>query len=160
MSSGVAHAARHPRASSRTLGQKPRRSGKPAPSVARCGAPEGSHGTNASGRYVESMTERVPGESARRAIALAAHRPARRPRGEHSSNDECSLIPCVGGRVPLPSFVDRRPRDVVEALEARGHAVDVSGRRWSSAQSIVIDPETGVMSGGSDPRADGEAAAY
>ncbi len=51
-------------------------------------------------------------------------------------------------------------RDVVEALEARGHTVDVSGRRWSSAQSIVIDPETGVMFGGSDPRADGEAVGY
>jgi gamma-glutamyltranspeptidase/glutathione hydrolase len=52
------------------------------------------------------------------------------------------------------------PRDVVEALEARGHTVDVSGRRWSSAQSIVIDPDTGLMTGGSDPRADGEAVGY
>ena len=51
-------------------------------------------------------------------------------------------------------------RDVVEALEARGHTVDISGRHWSSAQSIVIDPESGLMTGGSDPRADGEAAGW
>jgi gamma-glutamyltranspeptidase/glutathione hydrolase len=51
-------------------------------------------------------------------------------------------------------------KDVVRALEARGHTVDISGRRWSSAQSIVIDPETGLITGGSDPRADGEAVPY
>ncbi|MFT5441283.1 MAG: gamma-glutamyltranspeptidase/glutathione hydrolase, partial [Myxococcota bacterium] len=50
--------------------------------------------------------------------------------------------------------------DVVGALEARGHEIDQSGRRWSSAQSILIDPETGLITGGSDPRADGEAAGY
>ncbi|MCP5039871.1 MAG: gamma-glutamyltransferase [bacterium] len=52
------------------------------------------------------------------------------------------------------------PRDVVDALEARGHTVDVSDRHWSSAQSILIDPDTGLMTGGSDPRADGVAAPY
>jgi gamma-glutamyltranspeptidase/glutathione hydrolase len=50
--------------------------------------------------------------------------------------------------------------DVVGALEARGHEIDQSGRRWSSAQSILIDPETGLITGGSDPRADGEAAGF
>ncbi|MCP5043172.1 MAG: gamma-glutamyltransferase, partial [bacterium] len=52
------------------------------------------------------------------------------------------------------------PQDVVDALEARGHTVDVSQRHWSSAQSILIDPDTGLMTGGSDPRADGVAAPY
>ncbi len=58
------------------------------------------------------------------------------------------------------------PADVVDALRARGHNVEVSDRRWSSAQSIVI--EGGVdgegserlITGGSDPRADGVALPY
>ena len=33
------------------------------------------------------------------------------------------------------------PGDVVRALERRGHRVAISERHWSSAQSIVIDPE-------------------
>jgi len=48
-------------------------------------------------------------------------------------------------------------RDVVEALEARGHRVEVSPRNWSSAQAIVVDPESGRHTGGSDPRSDGLA---
>jgi len=48
-------------------------------------------------------------------------------------------------------------RDVVEALEARGHEVQVSERNWSSAQAIVVDPESGRHYGGSDPRSDGLA---
>jgi gamma-glutamyltranspeptidase/glutathione hydrolase len=54
--------------------------------------------------------------------------------------------------------------DVVDALKARGHEVDVSGRRWSSAQSIVVDVDADgsglFMTGGSDPRADGAAIPY
>jgi gamma-glutamyltranspeptidase/glutathione hydrolase len=54
--------------------------------------------------------------------------------------------------------------DVIDALEARGHEVDVSGRRWSSAQSIVIevdaDGEGSLLTGGSDPRSDGAAVPY
>jgi gamma-glutamyltranspeptidase/glutathione hydrolase len=50
--------------------------------------------------------------------------------------------------------------DVVTALEARGHTVSQSDRRWSSAQAIVIDLETGRMTGGSDPRSDGQAMPY
>ena len=52
------------------------------------------------------------------------------------------------------------PADVVEALRARGHEVDHSTRHWSSAESIVIDPETGVHYGGRDPRRDGLALGY
>ncbi len=52
------------------------------------------------------------------------------------------------------------PRDVVEALRARGHTVEVSERNWSSAQSIVIDPETGLHQGASDPRSDGLALGF
>jgi gamma-glutamyltranspeptidase/glutathione hydrolase len=50
------------------------------------------------------------------------------------------------------------PASLVESLRGRGHQVAVSERTWSSAQSIVVDPATGVASGGSDPRGDGAAA--
>lgn len=52
------------------------------------------------------------------------------------------------------------PRDVVEALRARGHSVEVSEREWSSAQAIVVDREHGWQLGGSDPRSDGLALGY
>ena len=63
--------------------------------------------------------------------------------------------------VPDKLFLEPEfPKDVVRALEARGHTVEISGRHWSSAQSIVIDTESGLMTGGSDPRADGAAVPY
>jgi len=63
--------------------------------------------------------------------------------------------------IPDKLFVEPEfPADVVDALEARGHSVAVSKRHWSSAQSIVVDLQTGVMTGGSDPRSDGEAVPY
>ena len=49
------------------------------------------------------------------------------------------------------------PDDVVEALRARGHNVEVSDWDWSVAEVIAIDPETGVHTGGSDPRSQGLA---
>jgi len=49
------------------------------------------------------------------------------------------------------------PADVVDALRARGHTVDVQSRHWSAAEAIVIDPASGLHYGGSDPRTDGGA---
>jgi len=49
-------------------------------------------------------------------------------------------------------------RDVLRALERRGHNVEVSERNWSAAEAIVVDPETRWHYGGSDPRRDGLAA--
>ena len=49
------------------------------------------------------------------------------------------------------------PRDVREGLAARGHAVEVAGRHWSSVQAIAVDLETGDHWGASDPRSDGLA---
>jgi gamma-glutamyltranspeptidase/glutathione hydrolase len=46
---------------------------------------------------------------------------------------------------------------VVVALEARGHEVERTTRRWSAAEVIVVDPATGLHLGGSDPRTDGGA---
>lgn len=60
--------------------------------------------------------------------------------------------------VPDKLFVEPEvPKDVRDALSERGHNVVVSERHWSSAQAIVIDPETGWHWGGSDPRSDGLA---
>jgi len=47
--------------------------------------------------------------------------------------------------------------EVIRALEARGHEVELSRRHWSAAEVIVVDSETGVHYGGADPRTDGEA---
>ncbi len=49
------------------------------------------------------------------------------------------------------------PEDVREGLERRGHVLEISPRNWSSSQSIVVDPATGLHTGGSDPRSDGLA---
>jgi len=60
--------------------------------------------------------------------------------------------------VPDTLTVERAmPRDVIEGLKRRGHQVEVSPRDWSSVQTIVIDPATGLHLGGSDPRSDGLA---
>lgn len=47
--------------------------------------------------------------------------------------------------------------DVIEALRARGHTVEVSEREWSNAQAVRVDPDTGRHYGASDPRGDGLA---
>lgn len=47
--------------------------------------------------------------------------------------------------------------EVVAALEARGHEVERTARRWSAAEVIVVDPATRLHLGGSDPRTDGGA---
>ncbi len=52
-----------------------------------------------------------------------------------------------------PEFDDA----VIAELEARGHVVERGRRRWSAAGVIVVDPETGLHYGGSDPRTDGGA---
>ena len=63
--------------------------------------------------------------------------------------------------IPDELSVERAiPADVLDALRRRGHTVVVSERNWSSAQSIVIDPETRWHLGGSDPRSDGLAKGW
>ncbi len=57
----------------------------------------------------------------------------------------------------------RFPKETIAELERRGHPV----RRWGDwcelaghAHGITIDPQSGVRSGGSDPRSDGAAIGY
>jgi gamma-glutamyltranspeptidase/glutathione hydrolase len=62
--------------------------------------------------------------------------------------------------IPDTLFVEAGvPADVLEALEGRGHALKAGGE-WSAAEAIVVDPESGVRYGGSDPRRDGLAEGY
>lgn len=59
------------------------------------------------------------------------------------------------------SVEDRIPVDVRKELERRGHKVGVSGA-WSlnATSAIVIDPASGVLSAGADPRGDNYALAW
>jgi gamma-glutamyltranspeptidase/glutathione hydrolase len=57
----------------------------------------------------------------------------------------------------------RYPAATTAALAPRGHIVN----RWPAwnelaghAHGITIDPETGTLSGGADPRSDGAAIGY
>jgi gamma-glutamyltranspeptidase len=57
----------------------------------------------------------------------------------------------------------RVPAETLSELERRGHIVN----RWSDwdemaghAHGIIIDPQSGILSGGSDPRSDGAAIGY
>ena len=56
----------------------------------------------------------------------------------------------------------RFSQDTVDGLTARGHSVSLRDA-WSpevgGVQSIVLDPETGVLMGGADPRRDGYVVA-
>jgi len=61
----------------------------------------------------------------------------------------------------LPDRVSLEPGipDAVEkGLRARGHEIERAKTAWSSAQVIVVDPKSGLLTGGSDPRGDGIAA--
>jgi len=75
----------------------------------------------------------------------------------------------LSGRIGLteprdPLHVEgRMPADTVSALAARGHKMDVWPawqNRAGHAHGIVVDPDTGTRSGGSDPRSDGAAIGY
>jgi gamma-glutamyltranspeptidase/glutathione hydrolase len=59
------------------------------------------------------------------------------------------------------SLEDRIPAEVREALAGKGHKIKVSGP-WSLGlnAAIVVDPESGVLSAGADPRSDAYALAW
>jgi gamma-glutamyltranspeptidase/glutathione hydrolase len=46
------------------------------------------------------------------------------------------------------------------ALKAKGHQITISPGMFGGYQAIMIDPKTGVLSGGSDPRKDGCALGW
>jgi len=49
---------------------------------------------------------------------------------------------------------------IAEGLRQRGHVVERVLKPWGGGQAITIDHETGLLSGGSDPRKDGLALGY
>jgi gamma-glutamyltranspeptidase/glutathione hydrolase len=57
----------------------------------------------------------------------------------------------------------RTPKATIDELERRGHPVDRWGD-WNElaghAHGITVDPDTGVLAGGADPRSDGAAVGY
>ncbi|MBO0792446.1 MAG: gamma-glutamyltransferase [Ktedonobacteraceae bacterium] len=58
---------------------------------------------------------------------------------------------------------NRFPAETLDALRQRGHIIQEQGPWFTGmgyAQGIVFDPTTGVMQGGSDPRAEGIAAGW
>ena len=57
----------------------------------------------------------------------------------------------------------RFPQGTINKLEQRGHLVNRWGP-WNEMaghpHGIVVDPESGILIGGSDPRTDGVAIGY
>jgi gamma-glutamyltranspeptidase/glutathione hydrolase len=62
-----------------------------------------------------------------------------------------------GGDVLLESAFDTV---VVEGLRAKGHRIGTGIDAWGGYQGILIDPDSGVLIGGSDPRKDGLAMGW
>ena len=62
-----------------------------------------------------------------------------------------------GGSVAFESGVDI---DVLQGLIRKGHRPVTRMGAYGGYQAILIDPETGVLMGGSDPRKDGCAIGY
>jgi gamma-glutamyltranspeptidase/glutathione hydrolase len=57
----------------------------------------------------------------------------------------------------------RIPQEVIQGLEARGHVVELQpdfSMAFGGAQGIMIDPYTGALTGGGDPRRDGYAIGW
>jgi gamma-glutamyltranspeptidase/glutathione hydrolase len=57
----------------------------------------------------------------------------------------------------------RFPADTISALERRGHIInrwEAWNERAGHAHGITVDAQSGVLSGGSDPRSDGAAIGY
>ena len=59
------------------------------------------------------------------------------------------------------SVEERIPQSIRKQLQRRGHKVEVSGP-WTlgATSAIVVDPESGVLSAGADPRGDNYALAW
>ena len=64
-----------------------------------------------------------------------------------------------GGKVVVEKTI---PRDVMEALEKKGHKVSVAahGAGFGGYQGILIDSKFGILRGATEPRKDGCAAGY
>ena len=73
---------------------------------------------------------------------------------------EAPRIHCMTGDIFMES---RIPKDVQEALIAKGHKLSVRGAvdlYFGGAQGVMIDPVSGKLYGAGDPRRDGVAVGY
>lgn len=64
--------------------------------------------------------------------------------------------------LPDTLYIEKRglPKDVLENLEKMGYYLKVQKGYNGDAQGIVVDPETGILLGTSDPRGGGKAVGY
>ncbi len=64
--------------------------------------------------------------------------------------------------LPDTLYIEKRglPIDVIENLDKMGHCLKVKKGYNGNAQGIMIDPETGILLGASDPRGEGKAVGY
>ena len=73
---------------------------------------------------------------------------------------DAARIHCMTGEISMES---RIPKDVQQALINKGHKLSVRkdfDLYFGGAQGVLIDPKTGTLYGGADPRRDGFAAGY
>ena len=70
---------------------------------------------------------------------------------------EAARYRLAGGNVALESAFGP---DTRSALQKLGHKVTTGFGMWGGFQGILIDPKTGVLMGGSDPRKDGLAIGF
>jgi gamma-glutamyltranspeptidase/glutathione hydrolase len=81
------------------------------------------------------------------------------PRIDHEGSSEPTGEPLQeqGGTVALEGGF---APEVLEALRARGHVLVERRGVFGGYQAVARDPETGVYTGASDARKDGQAAGY
>src|SRR5439155_11172715 len=81
------------------------------------------------------------------------------PRLEHKGSATPTGLPAAanGGTVEAEPGI---PESVVAELQRRGHHVVRVRRNGGGYQGILIDPQTGMLHGGSEARKDGCAVGY
>jgi gamma-glutamyltranspeptidase/glutathione hydrolase len=81
------------------------------------------------------------------------------PRVEHVGSATPTGLPgnAKGGTIRAEPGI---PDEVVKELTARGHTVERVRVNSGGYQGILIDPKTGMLHGGSEPRKDGAAVGY
>ena len=67
------------------------------------------------------------------------------------------LMDTDGGTVAIEPGVDE---GVLQELEKRGHVIDRTWNGFGGYQAIMIDPDTQMLHGASEPRKDGCAIGY
>src|SRR5439155_11537908 len=80
------------------------------------------------------------------------------PRVEHVGSATPSGLPAAGGGTVIPE--EGIAPAVLEELRRRGHRLEAAALNRGGYQGILIDPQSGVLQGGSDPRKDGCAVGY